>query len=45
MFSLIAAVISYRRQAAASARIAAPVQPARAVANDRADIGGFARAA
>ena len=45
MFSLIAAIVSYRRQAAASARIAAAVQPARTVANDRADAGRLARAA
>lgn len=45
MFSLIAAVISYRRQTAAAARIAAPMQPARTVANDRADAVRFARAA
>lgn len=45
MFSLIAAVISYRRQTTAAARIAAPMQPARTVANDRADAVRFARAA
>ncbi len=45
MFSLIAAVISYRRQTAAAARIAAPMQPTRTVANDRADAVRFARAA
>lgn len=44
MFSLIAALVSYRRQVAASARIASPV-PTRDVANDVADTGGLARAA
>lgn len=45
MFSLIAAIVSYRRQTAASARIAAPAQAARTIANDRADAGRIARAA
>ncbi len=43
MFSLIAAVIAYRRQTAVADRIAPAVRPDRTVANDRAD--AFARAA
>ncbi|NIJ30005.1 hypothetical protein FHT00_001952 [Sphingomonas insulae] len=45
MFSLIAAIISYRRQAAMSVLGAAPIQPARTIANDRAEARRFARAA
>ena len=45
MFSLIAAFISYRRQTAAAARIAAPAPAARTVANDRAATARLARAA
>lgn len=44
MFSLIAALVSYRRQVAASARIVTPVQT-RDVANDVVDTGRLARAA
>ena len=43
MFSLIAAIVAYRRQQAPAARVASAVQPGRTVANDRST--AFARAA
>jgi hypothetical protein len=45
MFSLIAALVSYRRQTAVSARIVSPTKAARNVANDRNGARDFARAA
>ncbi|MCU6454398.1 hypothetical protein LPN01_09945 [Sphingomonas sp. A2-49] len=46
MFSLIAALVSYRRQHALSARVSVPsVRADRAVANDRVATADLARAA